>query len=153
MGLFLDPGAKAPARAKPGDVAADLFAYSFVSPGAGETLLTATQHARVRPHCSIRICTGVHLNLPHGFKAVIEGRSGLAHVHCIDVGAGQIDNAYTGSLNVILFNHGEDTFTVKQGDRIAQLAIERYWEPVFELITELPITERGATGFGSTGLR
>lgn len=152
-GLFLAPGAIAPKIAKPGDAAADLFAYSFVNQNDDEVLLTDTQEALIRPHRSVRICTGVHLVLPPGFRAVIHGRSGLAFRSYIDVGAGLIDNAYVGSLNAILFNHGEESFKVKKGDRIAQVSIERYWEPVFELVTELPTTERGMSGFGSTGVR
>lgn len=156
MGVLLDPGAIMPKVARIGDVAADLCAYSFVLPGSGngaEVLLEEHNAAVLQPHSSIRIGTGVHLALPAGYRATIEGRSGLAFHHKIDVAGSVIDQGYTGSINVILINNGSDTFKVKRGDRIAQVSIHRYWHPVFNPITELPVTERGSQGFGSTGLK
>ena len=152
MGLFLDPGATAPRQTHPGD-AYDLFAYSSVVPGGEEQLLSSKHSARIRPHRSLRIGTGVHFVFPIGFRGLIHGRSGLAFTSYVDVGPGYIDNQYVGSLNVLLFNHGEDSYTVKQGDRIAQISVERYWEPIFEKLTVLPATARGGAGFGSSGLR
>jgi dUTP pyrophosphatase len=68
------------------------------------------------------------------------------------VGAGVIDPDYTGEVKVVLFNHGENDFEVKKGDRIAQLILERCeTPPIGEIINLVKETERGSSGFGSTG--
>jgi dUTP pyrophosphatase len=95
--------------------------------------------------------TGIALVLPPGVYGRVAPRSGLAAKHCIGVGAGVIDPDYTGEVKVILFNHGENDFEVKKGDRIAQLVLERYETPPIEEITDVEDTERGSGGFGSTG--
>jgi dUTP pyrophosphatase len=71
--------------------------------------------------------------------------------HCINVGAGVIDPDYTGEIKVVLFNHGENDFEIKRGDRIAQLVLERYETPPVKEIEIIEETERGSGGFGSTG--
>jgi dUTP pyrophosphatase len=76
----------------------------------------------------------------------------LTHKHFIDVGAGVIDYDYRGNVGVILFNHSEVDFDVKRGDRIAQLILEKIsMAPAVE-VDDLEATERGAGGFGSTGV-
>jgi dUTP pyrophosphatase len=67
------------------------------------------------------------------------------------VGAGVIDPDYTGEVKILLFNHGEDVFEVKKGERVAQLVLERCETPPVEEVGTLEDTERGASGFGSTG--
>jgi deoxyuridine 5'-triphosphate nucleotidohydrolase len=79
-------------------------------------------------------------------------RSGLALKNFIDTGAGVVDFDYRGNVGVVLFNHGEDDFSVSRGDRIAQLILERISMAQIEETEELPSTERGAGGFGSTGV-
>lgn len=78
-------------------------------------------------------------------------RSGLALKNFIDVGAGVIDSDYRGPLGVLLFNFSDEPFQVRIGDRIAQLIIERISTPEVAIVDELPTTDRGAGGFGSTG--
>lgn len=78
-------------------------------------------------------------------------RSGLAAKNFIDVGAGVIDEDYRGNVGVVMFNHADQEFEVKKGDRIAQLICERILYPDIEEATTLSTTERGAAGFGSTG--
>ena len=78
-------------------------------------------------------------------------RSGLASKHSIATGAGVIDADYRGPVKVLLFNHGEADFEVKEGDRIAQLVLERIFTPDVVEVAELDATVRGAGGFGSTG--
>ena len=70
----------------------------------------------------------------------------------IDVGTGVIDEDYRGPLGVLLFNFGTQPFTVRKGDRIAQLIIERIAHPSIETTEELEQTQRGQKGFGSTGI-
>ena len=81
----------------------------------------------------------------------IAPRSGLASKHMIDTGAGVIDADYRGQVKVLLFNHGEADFEVKEGDRVAQLVLERIYTPEVLEVEELEESVRGAGGFGSTG--
>ena len=89
------------------------------------------------------------------FLPLLDGRvaprSGLAAKHSIDVGAGVIDADYRGPLKVILFNFSENDFAIKEGDRIAQLIIERIYNPEVVVVEKLPESVRGVGGFGSTG--
>uniref|UniRef100_A0A8H7TNT4 Deoxyuridine 5'-triphosphate nucleotidohydrolase n=1 Tax=Bionectria ochroleuca TaxID=29856 RepID=A0A8H7TNT4_BIOOC len=78
-------------------------------------------------------------------------RSGLASKNFIDTGAGVIDADYRGEVKVLLFNHAEADFEIKEGDRIAQLVLERIYTPDVVEVQELEESVRGAGGFGSTG--
>lgn len=95
--------------------------------------------------------TGITVVLPPGVYGRVAPRSGLAVKHCINVGAGVIDPDYTGEIKVVLFNHGEKDFEIKKGDRIAQLVLEKCETPPIEEISIVEDTERGSSGFGSTG--
>lgn len=75
----------------------------------------------------------------------------MAAKNFIDVGAGVIDEDYRGNVGVVMFNHADEIFEVKKGDRIAQLICEKIYYPEIEEVTTLSTTERGAGGFGSTG--
>ena len=92
------------------------------------------------------------ISFPPGMYARIAPRFGLALKKFIDVGAGVIDQDYRGEVGVVLFNHGDSNFQVKQGDRIAQLILEKIETPVVQDVQELNETERGTGGFGSTGI-
>lgn len=89
------------------------------------------------------------------FLPLIDGRiaprSGLASKHFIDTGAGVIDADYRGQVKVLLFNHAEEDFQIQEGDRVAQLIIERIYTPEVVEVAELEESVRGAGGFGSTG--
>ena len=98
------------------------------------------------------ICTGIAIVVPRDVYGRVAPRSGLAVKHGIQVGAGVIDPDYTGEIKVVLFNHGDKDFEVKKGDRIAQLILERCETPPIQEIGILEDTERGAHGFGSTGV-
>jgi dUTP pyrophosphatase len=90
--------------------------------------------------------------IPHGHYGRVAPRSGLAWKKSIDVGAGVIDEDYRGNVGVILFNFGDEDFVIKQGDRVAQLILEKISTPEVEEVDELPETSRGDGGFGSTGI-
>lgn len=81
----------------------------------------------------------------------IAPRSGLASKHFIDTGAGVIDADYRGQVKILLFNHSETDFDVNEGDRVAQLVLERIYTPDVVEVAELEDSVRGAGGFGSTG--
>eukprot|EP00951_Prasinocladus_malaysianus_P024173 scaffold207938_cov39-Prasinocladus_malaysianus.AAC.1 len=98
------------------------------------------------------IKTGISIAIPPGTYARVAPRSGLAWKHSIDTGAGVVDEDYRGEVNVILFNFSDNDFPVKQGDRIAQLILERICTPEVEEVQDLDNTSRGGGGFGSTGV-
>lgn len=99
----------------------------------------------------VLIPTGIHIELPEGFEAQVRPRSGLFRKHGVSAHLGTIDPDYRGDVGVMLINHGQDDFTVNDGDRIAQLVIAKFerveWEPVLFLSD----SERGEGGFGHTG--
>lgn len=94
---------------------------------------------------------GVAVAIPHGYYGRIAPRSGLAAKHGIDTLAGVIDSDYRGELICVLANHANEDFEVKVGDRVAQFIIESIIMPEAVFVEELPDTDRGAGGFGSTG--
>ncbi|KAF8681750.1 hypothetical protein HU200_045187 [Digitaria exilis] len=96
--------------------------------------------------------TDLSIAIPEGTYARIAPRSGLALKHSIDVGAGVIDADYRGPVGVILFNHSDNEFAVKPGDRIAQMIIEVIVTPDVAEVEDLDATVRGEGGFGSTGI-
>jgi len=97
--------------------------------------------------------TGVALGLPRGTEAQIRPRSGLAAKNGITVlnSPGTIDADYRGELKAILINHGKSDFTITRGMRIAQMVIAKYEHVILEEVDSLEETNRGTSGFGSTG--
>jgi dUTP pyrophosphatase len=95
--------------------------------------------------------TGLAVSIPRGYYGRIAPRSGLARKKGLDVLGGVIDSDYRGEIVVILCNTGTVTVEITPGERIAQLIIERCHDVEFTAFDELPPTERGAGGFGSTG--
>jgi dUTP pyrophosphatase len=99
------------------------------------------------------IATGLFIEIPEGYEAQIRPRSGLALKHGISVlnSPGTIDADYRGEIKVLLINLGSDTFTIQNGDRIAQMVFASCAQINWNESTQLSITERGAGGYGSTG--
>jgi dUTP pyrophosphatase len=99
------------------------------------------------------IPTGIAIALPPGFEAQVRPRSGLALKHGVTVlnAPGTIDADYRGEIQVILVNHGRETFTVERGARVAQMIIAATMRVSICVVTTLDETTRGARGFGSTG--
>ncbi|RKQ72085.1 dUTP pyrophosphatase [Litorimonas taeanensis] len=98
--------------------------------------------------------TGFCMALPAGYEAQIRPRSGLAYKHgltCLNT-PGTIDADYRGEVKVLLINHGQESFTIMRGERIAQMVIAPITQPEFEQVDDLDDTARGAGGFGSTGV-
>ncbi len=100
------------------------------------------------------IKTGLFIALPNGYEAQVRPRSGLAAKKGITVlnAPGTIDADYRGEIGVILVNLSNDNFTITDGDRIAQLVIARYSQAQWEEVEVLEETQRGKSGFGSTGV-
>lgn len=101
------------------------------------------------------IPTGLYLELPIGVEAQVRSRSGLALKKGISVlnAPGTVDADYRGEVGVILINLSQEDFTINDGDRIAQLVLARHERATFELVEMLSETQRGAGGFGSTGIQ
>ena len=101
------------------------------------------------------VSTGVKIALPIGFEAQVRPRSGLAYRYGITVlnTPGTIDSDYRGVIKIILINHGKEKFIVNRGDRVAQLVIQRTFQPVLIETKELDNTKRGIGGFGHTGIK
>jgi dUTP pyrophosphatase len=132
----LSETARVPRVMQDGDVAADLY---------------ASDDLVIPPHGRAVVPTGIAIELPPGFRGRIYPRSGLAARHGIDAGAGLIDESYRGSIGVLLFNHSDEPFEVKVGDRIAQFAVEPYVLPAFRIVAAVAATARSG-GWGSSGM-
>jgi dUTP pyrophosphatase len=135
----LDPGLPLPAYAHPGDAGADLCA-------AAEVVLPPGGRATVG--------TGIAIAVPDGYAAFVHPRSGLASRHGITLvnAPGTVDAGYRGEVKVVLLNTDPaEPFTVRRGDRIAQLVVQPVTRAQFLDSDELPPTPRGDGGFGSTG--
>jgi dUTP pyrophosphatase len=134
----LDPEALPPSRAHPGDAGFDLSAT------AGGVLASGQRAA---------IGTGIAVEIPPGYAGLVLPRSGLARRHGISLvnAPGLIDSGYRGEIEVLLINHGAESFTIEPGQRIAQLVIVRVEEVEFHEVEELAGSERGVRGFGSSG--
>ena len=113
--------------------------------------LSSVENIIVKARGKAMIDTGIAIGIPDGCYARVAPRSGLTWKYSIDVGAGVIDADYRNSIRVILFNHSNNDFEVKVGDRIAQLILEKILTPEIEIVSELNETRRGKGGFGSTG--
>ena len=99
------------------------------------------------------IPTGLVIALPSGYEAQVRPRSGLAAKHGVTVlnSPGTVDADYRGEINVLLINHGGAPFTIRRGERIAQMVIAAAVQAELRPVTALSETERGSGGFGSTG--
>ena len=135
---LLHPDAALPARTRAGDAGYDLRCVEpFV----------------LRPAERALVPTGLALALPPGLAGLVLPRSGLAHRHGITCAnsPGLIDPNYRGEIKVVLHNAGDEPFAVAKGDRIAQLLLVPYVAPEIAVVDELPDSERGDAGFGSSG--
>ena len=135
----LDPGLPVPAYARPGDAGLDLYAAHDVTLAPGARAL---------------VPTGIALAIPEGFAGFVLPRSGLALRHGVTLvnTPGLIDAGYRGEVQLVLINLDRAApVTLKRGERVAQLVIQKIERAVLAEVAELPASERGAGGFGSTG--
>ncbi|WP_315825659.1 MULTISPECIES: dUTP diphosphatase [unclassified Bradyrhizobium] len=124
--------------------AAGLDLLAAVPPDA-PLVLASGSHAMVP--------TGLSIALPDGYEAQVRPRSGLAARHGVTVlnSPGTVDADYRGEICVLLINHGKEPFTIRRGERIAQMVIAAVARAELSLATTLTTTARGSGGFGSTG--
>lgn len=138
----LHPSAALPTRGSAAAAGADLYACleAPVTIAPGETAL---------------LPTGLAMEIPEGYGGFVYARSGLATKRDLAPAnkVGVIDSDYRGELLISLHNHGKSPQTIEPGDRIAQLVIAPYLPAAFSEVEELTDTQRGAGGFGSTGIK
>jgi dUTP pyrophosphatase len=130
-----------PCYAMPGDAGADLTSRIDITLAPGERAL---------------VPTGISIALPNGYAAFVHPRSGLAIKHGVTVvnAPGTVDAGFRGELQIILINHDKNaSITFHKGDRIAQLVIQEVEKANFIEVTNLPGSDRGHGGFGSTGFK
>jgi len=108
----------------------------------------------INPMERVLVPTGIQIALPVGYEAQIRPRSGLALKHGVTVlnTPGTVDADYRGELKVLLVNLGSEAFCVNRGDRIAQMVVGTVEMIRFDEVNELPESERGSGGYGSTGV-
>jgi dUTP pyrophosphatase len=135
----LDAGLPLPKYAKGGDAGADIYSRIDITLAPGERAL---------------VPTGIAIALPDGYVALVHPRSGLAIKHGVTMvnAPGTVDAAYRGELQCIVINHDpRESFSIKRGDRIAQLVFQKVERAEFIEVEHLPGSGRGEGGFGSTG--
>ncbi|MGQ0849827.1 MAG: dUTP diphosphatase [Actinomycetota bacterium] len=134
----LDPAVSLPAQAQPGDAGLDLATRDVVVLAPGER---------------VAVPTGLAVAIPDGHAGLVLARSGHARRHGIGVvnGPGLVDSGYRGEITVVLINHGSEQVRFERGDRIAQLVIVAVPTVEWHEVDQLPASERGQSGFGSSG--
>jgi dUTP pyrophosphatase len=135
MKIKLEPWAKEPTRAHATDAGLDLYTPWDVI---------------INGKCSESVDTGVHVEIPKGCAGFVKSKSGLMFKYDITTD-GTVDEGYTGSINVKLFNDAHQPIYFQEGDKIAQLVVVPVVIEELEFVDELEETERGSNGFGSTG--
>lgn len=135
MEIILDNGAYMPSRGHSTDAGLDLCTPKAVT---------------VPAYGSAIVDTGVHVALPHGCAGLLVSKSGLNVRHDI-TSTGLIDEGYTGSIVVKLYNHGGGDYQLEAGDKITQLVVIQVIRESLEQVSVFNETERGSNGFGSTG--
>lgn len=136
MKVVLDKGAFEPLRGHEDDAGLDLRTPEKVT---------------IHPGGSVTINTRVHCEIPKGYFGKLESKSGLNVKHGVVCLGGIIDSGFTGSIVVKLYNFGPGDHTFYPGDKVVQMIIQPCNIPVIEYVDSLTKTERGASGFGSTG--
>ncbi|HEX2451917.1 MAG TPA: dUTP diphosphatase [Gemmatimonadales bacterium] len=126
---------------------------SRATPGAAGYDLASAEDGRLGPGERRLFRTGIAIAVPHGYECQLRPRSGLALRHGVTLPntPATIDSDYRGELMVALVNLGAEPFDVTRGMRIAQMVVAKVEQVAFEEVAQLPETDRGAGGFGSTG--
>ena len=133
----------------------DLPIPRYATPGSSGMDLTADVNEEIilKPGDIKLISAGIYISMPEGYEAEIRPRSGLALKHGISLvnTPGTIDSDYRGLINIIMVNHGKEPFSIRRGDRIAQMVIKEVIRADIEATKELDDTARSHGGFGHTG--
>lgn len=134
----------------------DIPAPQYMSDhAAGMDLYAAVKEETIIPSGQWKLIpTGFAMAIPEGFEAQVRPRSGLALKQGVGIlnTPGTVDADYRGEVGVILMNHSQQDLTIKRGDRIAQMIINKIERVIIEEVAELTDTDRGSGGFGHTGV-
>lgn len=132
---------------------ADLPLPAYATEGAAGMDVVSAEDVDLAPGARHAVATGLSVAIPHGYEIQVRPRSGLALKHGVTVPntPGTIDSDYRGELKVIMINLGAETFSVRRGDRVAQLVVAPVTRGSWVEVSELDETARGEGGFGSTG--
>jgi dUTP pyrophosphatase len=127
---------------------------SYATDGAAGMDLRSSEEMRLPPGSRAAVRTGLYIEIPPGWEGQVRPRSGLALKYGVTLlnSPGTIDSDYRGEIKVILVNLGQETFSVKKGDRIAQIIFSRHERAELRETKELSDSERASGGFGSTGI-
>jgi dUTP pyrophosphatase len=125
------------------------------NPGDAGYDLRSASDATVAARSRTTVNTGVSIALPQGYVALVHPRSGLAAKHGITVlnAPGTVDAGYRGEMLITLVNHSDEDFHIARGDRVAQVLFQKFESATFVQVSELPGSQRGTAGFGSTGVK
>jgi dUTP pyrophosphatase len=115
--------------------------------------LYAVENIILWPNEPVAVPTGLSIELPKGYVALVWDKSGLSLKEGIKTMAGVMDSNYRGEYKIVLINTTNQYYYIDKGDKIAQLLIQPVMQAEVELVQELSETTRGANGFGSTGMR
>jgi dUTP pyrophosphatase len=132
---LLHPDAQLPKMQRVGDAAFDIYSVEDVE---------------IPPGMTAAVDCGFGLEIPPGYKVMINGRSGLAS-RGIFCHVGTVDENYKGKLGTILYNLSKTFYNIKKGDRVGQISLQRVIPTEFEVVNELSTSVRGENGFGSSG--
>lgn len=126
----------------------------YITPEAAGMDIRSIANVNIDPGRWVKVPTGLAVEIPRGYELQVRSRSGLALKFGITVlnAPGTIDSDYRGEISVVLFNNSKDTYSVYDGDRIAQLVLARADQAQIQEVEELGSTNRGNAGFGSTGV-
>jgi dUTP pyrophosphatase len=133
----------------------ELPAYASAQAAGLDLCAAVTEPVTLQPGRRALVPTGFAIALPAGHEAQIRPRSGLALKHGVTVlnSPGTVDADYRGEVKVLLVNLGDEPFRIERGMRIAQMVVAAHATAELRAAVELPDSERGAGGFGSTGMR
>jgi len=133
----------------------ELPSYQTSSSAGMDLRANIEQSVTLKPMQRLLIPTGLFMELPTGYEAQVRPRSGLAFKHGITVlnSPGTIDADYRGEIKVLLINLSGEDFVIQNGERIAQMVIAKHEQISWIVVKELSESERGAGGYGSTGVK
>mgnify|MGYP001213149006 CR=1 FL=1 len=135
--------------------APDVEAPTYATSGAAGMDIRASEAVEVPSLGRAMVPTGIRVAIPEGYEIQVRPRSGLSIMHGITLinPPGAIDSDFRGEVNILVVNLGDKTYTIKQGERIAQLVVCPVTRATWLQVNHLSETERGEGGFGSTGER
>jgi dUTP pyrophosphatase len=130
----------------------EAFVPYRATPGSAGYDLSSCETVNILPYSTVLVSTGIKLAIPKGHYGRIAPRSGVSVKKQLIVNAGVIDEDYRGVVKIVFFNPTPNIVEISSGEKVAQLLIEKVSYPEVEHVESLDETERGANGFGSTGI-